>query len=249
MEAYKAMFMALLLTASLSSCERHSEQASSAPIAANPEDVEKSMEIGVYLPDPRSYVAAPDESIGLNQNGKGLAVGTHIESVSISDMHDSEYPLEEAWQEKPALIVFYRGGWCPFCNMQVRELSVFHHRLVEAGVQTVLISADAPDKSALLGAKYEIPFPVLSDPDLLAHRIFNVVLTLDEQTVATYKNDYGIDLEAWSGRDHRSFAVASAFIVDQQGMVKASHAPEDYRQRPSIEQLLQMIERAGVASK
>lgn len=210
--------------------------------------IEPNLGTPISLPDPRSYVAAPDSSIGVNANGKGLEVGTHIESRTIKDMTGADYVLSDAWQSKPALIVFYRGGWCPYCNMQVRELSVYYAKLQSAGVQPILISVDEPDAAALLGAQYEIPFPVLSDPDLMVHQQFNVVLTLDEETVDIYKNQYDIDLSAWSGRDHHSFAVASAFIIDTDGVVKASHAPEDYSQRPSIDQLLKLIEMSGVST-
>ena len=246
METLKGLFLAALILIGLSACERSFESSPIQLEANSEEPVDVSPGAEVSLPDPRSYVAAPDESIGINQNGKGLAAGTQIESVSVSDLYGAKYALEDAWKEKPALIVFFRGGWCPYCNMQVRELSVYHSKLQEAGVQPVLISVDEPDKSALLGAKYDIPFPVLSDPDLIVHKQFNVVLTLDKNTVDVYKNQYDIDLSAWSGRDHRSFAVASAFVVDKDGVVRVSHAPKDYSQRPSIEQLLKLIDMSSL---
>lgn len=195
---------------------------------------------GVKIAKPKPFTVTAPDKLGVNENGKGLKVGSLVKDYTINDINDKPYAISQTWREKPALIVFYRGGWCPFCNMQVRELSENYAKLSAAGVQTVLISADEPDKSAMISAEYNIPFPVLSDPDLLVHKAFNVVLTLDAATVEKYKG-YGINLRDWSGKDHNSFAVASAFLIDRQGRVLVSHAPEDYRSRPSTEQLLNLI--------
>ncbi|MGI9284368.1 MAG: peroxiredoxin-like family protein [Pseudomonadales bacterium] len=207
--------------------------------AATPTDKTSN---SVTVAEPREYKPTATEKLGVNENGKGLMVGEHVEELTINDMYGKPYPIKNAWQDKPALIVFYRGGWCPFCNMQVRELAVNYDTLEEAGVQPILISVDEPDKSAMVSAKYNIPFPVLSDPNLLAHNAFNVVLKLDAATLEKYK-EYGINLQDWSGKGHNSIAVASAFLIDKNGHVVVSHAPEDFASRPSVDQLLAMIEK------
>ena len=196
----------------------------------------------VQIAEPRAFSITADDLLGVNESGKGRPPGHPVADFSLKDIQGNDYAINQSWQDQPALVVFYRGGWCPFCNMQVRELSENHQKLVDAGVQPVLISVDEPDKTAMLSAQYSIPFPVLSDPDLTAHREFNVVLELDEATLSRYE-EYGIELAAWSGMDHNAIAVASVFIVGTKGEILLSHAPEDYSARPSIDQLLMMIER------
>ncbi|MGI9294804.1 MAG: peroxiredoxin-like family protein [Pseudomonadales bacterium] len=196
------------------------------------------------IAEPREYKPTATDKLGVNENNKGLKVGERAEELTINDMHGKPYPIKNAWQENPALIVFYRGGWCPFCNMQVRELATNYDKLKAAGVQPLLISVDEPEKSAMVSAEYDIPFPVLSDPNLIAHNAFNVVLELDDATLEKYK-EYGINLQDWSGKGHNSIAVASAFLIDTSGHVVVSHAPEDYTSRPSVEQLLALIEKMG----
>ena len=190
---------------------------------------------------PMDYTAVENAALGVNENGKGLEPGTEIVALTIADIHGKPFELQQAWREQPALVIFYRGGWCPFCNMQVRELSVKYPQLQAAGVQALLISVDEPDKAAMVDAQYEIPFPVLSDPKLIAHEAFNVVLELSEENLARYR-EYGLDLSAWSGQEHNKIAVSSVFLIDQSGTVLFSHAPEDFRSRPSVEQLVAVIE-------
>ena len=202
---------------------------------------ESEVSVSVVVAEPKRFdVAAPD-GLGVNENGKGMTVGEHPADITIKDMQGKDFAVSSAWAEQPALIVFYRGGWCPYCNGQVRELSESYSKFEAAGVQPVLISVDTPDKSAMVKAKYDIPFPVLSDPGLEAHKAFNVVLELDAKTQAQYQ-EYGIDLQKWSGEPHASIAVASAFIVDMRGHVVFSHAPADFKTRPSAEQLLGLIQ-------
>ncbi len=115
-----------------------------------------------------------------------------------------------------------------------------HDQLKAAGLQVVAISADTADKATMTRAQFDIPFPVLSDPKLIVHEAFNVVLLVDDERLEWYKSK-GLFLKDWSGHEHNKVAVASAFIVDQQGRVLFSHAPIDYSTRPSIDQLLSAI--------
>ena len=192
------------------------------------------------LGGPRQYRAVDKQALGINENGKGLPVGQMIDSVEIVDVHGEPYQIWQAWSEKPALVIFYRGGWCPFCNFQLRELAMEHDQLMAAGLQVVAISADMADKATMTSAQFDIPFPILSDPKLIAHEAFNVVLLVDDERLEWYKSK-GLLLKDWSGQEHSKVAVASAFIVDQQGRVLFSHAPIDYSTRPSIDQLLSAI--------
>ena len=224
---YRAIFILMSLLLTLAACSSNHVETTPVTIAT-----------------PAPYKATAENTLGTNENGKGLNKGTEINNLALTNIHGDNFKLADAWKEKPALIVFYRGGWCPYCNMQVRELAENYQALNSAGVQPVLISVDAPDKTALLSATYQIPFPVLSDPQLIAHQQFNVILKLDEATLVKYR-EYGINLSDWSGQEHNAIAVASVFIIDQQGRVLVSHTVADYSQRPSVEQLLELIEQAA----
>lgn len=199
------------------------------------------------LGGPIHYRAVAEQDLGINENHKGLPVGQKIDSVEIANIGGEPYQIRKAWRERPALIIFYRGGWCPYCNFQLRELAIEHDKIEAAGVQVVVISADTADKVTMTRAQYDIPFPVLSDPKLIAHEAFNVVLQVDAETLERYKSKH-LCLQDWSGQEHNKIAVASAFIVNQQGRVLFSHAPIDYTTRPSIDQLLLAIRQSRLSA-
>ncbi len=203
--------------------------------------VARASDLRLSIRDDVQLQVTPGAQLGTVEDRIGLAVGQKVPDFASQTYGGAPVTFHELLQEAPLLVVFYRGGWCAYCNVQVRQMTVAADEFAGRGVTPVLISVDRPEAASLAQKSYEIPFPVISDPDLAAHRAFNVVFRLDAETREKYKT-YGIVLDEWSGRDHGSFAVASAFLVDASGQVLWSHASTDYKTRPSIAQLLQVLD-------
>lgn len=185
---------------------------------------------------------AETENADLGMVETGLKAGDKPADFSVLTHKGNDEPLKSLLKENaPILVVFYRGGWCPYCNVQIRQLAEAWPEFEKRGVTPVLISVDKPDASAMAKATYEIPFPVLSDPDLKAHEAFDVVVEIDDATAEKYKA-YGIVLEDWSGKDHHKIAAPGIFLVDADGTVEWAHVSKDYKTRPSVDQLLGMLD-------
>jgi peroxiredoxin len=192
-------------------------------------------------PPPRAKETGttPEGRLGTLPDGIGLAPGTKIPAATLESSEGKKVDLTA---EGAMLVVFYRGGWCPFCNFQIRDLTRAHPELAKRGVTPVAISVDRVAESAKTDASYDIPFPVLSDPDLVAHEAFRVVQEVSDEELEKLKG-YGVDLEAHSGRTHHKIAVPAIFLVDGEGTILWAHADRDYKTRPSIEQLLAVVDR------
>lgn len=181
-----------------------------------------------------------DEKLGTMESG--LKAGDNPVNFSVQSHKGEQVKLSELLKAKaPLMVIFYRGGWCPYCNVQIRQLAEAWPEFEKRGVTPVLISVDKPDASAMAKATYEIPFPVLSDPDLKAHEAFDVVVQIDDATAEKYKN-WGIVLEDWSGKDHHKIAAPGIFLLDKSGTVQWAHVSQDYKTRPSVEQLLTVLD-------
>lgn len=192
------------------------------------------------LPAPETLTAPT--ALGVRDGDAGLAPGTPVPDFS-AWRHTGD-PVSKADLfngQKPVLVIFYRGGWCPYCNLQIRQLTEAYDEFSRRGVSLLLISADRPDAAALAQRQYEIPFPVLSDPQLNAHAAFKVAVQMTPELYQQYRQ-YGIDVEQWSGQKHHQFALSSAFLVAADGQVQWAHVSADYRQRPSVAQLLSAID-------
>jgi peroxiredoxin len=182
------------------------------------------------------------ENLGTAPSGFGLKVGDKAPDASLPDVSGKTESLAALFSQGPTLLLFYRGGWCPFCNLQLHEYSVAKPEFDRRGVHLVAISVDKPSEEAKTQAKHGVPFPMLSDSKLVTHRAYHVV---HEPGDAERKGmaGYGIDLAAYSGESHGDFAVPAIFLIDRDGAVRFVHVDEDYKTRPSARQMLAIADR------
>lgn len=183
----------------------------------------------------------PAAALGQLPGDVGIEVGQPAPDARLENADGETLALAELRSRGPLLLVFYRGGWCPFCNLQIRALVEAYPEYERRGVTPVAISVDRPEEAAETRATYEIPFPVLSDPDLAAHEAFRVGRTVPPEELERLRG-FGMDLEAASGRDHHVIAIPSVFYIDREGVVRWAHADLDYRTRPSNRQILDAID-------
>jgi peroxiredoxin len=194
----------------------------------------------------KEHATPADERLGTLPAGIGLPVGSTAPDAQLKDAQGREVNLREvAAHGGDTLIVFYRGGWCPYCNFQIHELTAAYPEFRDRGVLPVAISVDRAEEAARTQATYEIPFPVLSDPELSAHRAYLVLHQVDEAEFARLQG-FGHDLERASGQTHHLIAVPAMFLIDSTGQVRWAHADRDYKVRPGVSQLLAAIDRLRV---
>lgn len=143
--------------------------------------------------------------------------------------------------ENALLLVFSRGGFCPYSNFEIRELARNASAFRSRGVGIVVITADRPPEAEKTRATYAAPFPVLSDGDLVLHDIYRVGHQADAKELKSLALGR-VDVEPWSNRKHHRFAVPSLFLVNRTGRVLWSHATEDERTRPKVSQILAALD-------
>jgi peroxiredoxin len=189
---------------------------------------------------PRPATALDDDEVGMRPDGVGLAPGARPDAFSVRDPEGAAVASADLLAAGRTLVVFYRGGWCPFCSFQLRELAAVHDEIEAREVRLVAVSVDRPEGAAATRAALEAPFPVLADPDLSAHDAFGVTLALEHPEVARLK-EMGLDIEAWSGKSHHRMAVPSLFVLEG-GEIRFAHVDPDYRRRPSPSQVLAVLD-------
>lgn len=170
-------------------------------------------------------------------NIKPLAVGANAPTFEVRRADGSAFAFESSKLGKPALLVFYRGGWCPYCNTHLSNLRKVEPQLRELGYELLFLSADQP---SLLYSSLKEPnlgFTILSDNKMTAARAFGIAFRVDDATVEQYKK-FNIDLEKASGETHRQLPVPAVFIVDTQGIIRFAYANPDYRVRIENDELV-----------
>ena len=141
------------------------------------------------------------------------------------------------------LVSFYRGAWCPYCNLELKALHERQAEIAAAGVTLVAISPQTPDYSLSTQQKHDLKFPVLSDQGNKVARQFGLVFTVDASLKPIYQA-FGIDLKAHNGDASFELPVPATYLVARDGSVLEAFVNSDYRSRLEPEIVLAWIENA-----
>jgi peroxiredoxin len=152
--------------------------------------------------------------------------------LTLKTEKSTPFDLSTALTRQPTVLVFYRGGWCPYCNAHLAALAEIEGALQKAGIRLIAISPDQPSKLYDAPERNTKPgYLLLSDQDMKAADAFGIGFTVSDEIVAKYKTSFGIDLEEASGRNHHRLPYPSVFVVDTAGVIRFAHVNPDYRMR------------------
>ena len=161
-----------------------------------------------------------------------LAVGSAIPAVTVRNPDGSERRLGPGPLARPMVLIFYRGGWCPYCNRHLGALKKIEPQLIGLGFDLVFLSADRPEILYSSLKEPDIHYTLLSDASMRAARAYRVAYRLGPEALKQY-GEYGVDLEAASGEKHHELPVPAAFIIDRAGIIRFEYANPDYTVRIS----------------
>ncbi len=171
---------------------------------------------------------------------KALTLGMPVPNVSLTDALGNAVGLKSLHGGKPTVIVFYRGGWCPYCNLELREWQRLLPELQSVGAQLIAISPQLPDSSLNTSQKNELAYPVLSDSSLAAANAFGIAFELPPELVELYSK-VGNDLPTVNGNGQWVLPIPATFVFDAAGNLVFRHVESDYRQRAEPAQVIELL--------
>lgn len=175
-----------------------------------------------------------------------LLIGASVPKLVLQTPDGKAFDLNQTVKERPTVLIFYRGGWCPYCNTQLGQLQTIEPELLKLGYQILAISPDRPSKLGESVEKHKLTYTLLSDHAMQAAQVFGIAFRVDDATLKKYKG-YGIDLEASSGEKHRLLPVPSVFIAGKDGLIKFAYVNPDYKVRLAPDELLSAARTAATA--
>ncbi|MCC5843213.1 MAG: AhpC/TSA family protein [Verrucomicrobia bacterium] len=174
----------------------------------------------------------------LNLSAEPIGKGAALPDAEVRRADGEAVSLAKLTRDQKTVLVFYRGGWCPFCNTQLAALVEIEDELRENGWRILAVSPDRPEIVKEAKKESDYPYLLVSDSDMNAAKAFGLAFTVDEEGFDRLKG-FGIDLEAASGKTHRMLPVPAVFLVDAEGEIVFAHHDPDYRKRLSNEAILQ----------
>ncbi|HTH14288.1 MAG TPA: peroxiredoxin-like family protein [Spirochaetia bacterium] len=174
---------------------------------------------------------------------KPLGTGEEIPSFTLPDALGRPVNSTDLLVKGPLVIVFYRGAWCPWCNVQLKGIQDNLEEIQQLGAQLVAISPMTPDDSLSLAEKHGLEYPVLSDRGLKIAREFGLVYPLDE-AMQTFHQTIGVDLIRWNGSGTVELPVPATYVVDHDGIV-VSRVDPDWRDRMDPLEIIAALQKLG----
>ena len=172
-----------------------------------------------------------------------LTVGAQVPDGPLMTLQGKKVHLAALLSQKPAVLIFYRGGWCPYCNLQMGQLVKVEPELKKMGYQVLAISPDKPQKLRESLQKHQINYTLLSDRTMELTGKFGLAYRVGQEQLMTLQK-YGKDLDSNTGNGLHLLPVPAAYVVDAKGIVRFVYYNPDITVRVDPNALLKAAKEA-----
>ncbi|WP_394746930.1 peroxiredoxin-like family protein [Spongiimicrobium salis] len=186
------------------------------------------------------------EIINSGLREKSLQLGDTVPNAPLTTMTGETKAVEEYIASEYLILNFYRGGWCPYCNLELREYERLQNDFSEIGVSILAISAERPQLTNDTALKNILTYPIATDVDARFMKTLGIVFSLDEATKKEYRN-FGIDLGHIHGNNNDELPVPAVYVINKNREIVFVHFEEDYMTRLEPLTLLEVLKTTLVA--
>lgn len=163
-----------------------------------------------------------------------LLIGEKVPDTEITSSENSQISLLEIVGKKPSVLLFYRGGWCPFCNAHLAEVGEITSEIAELGYQIIAVSPDSPKELKASLSEQKLDYELYSDADGSLSQAMGLAFRTPEK--------YGSMLSKASGGKNSGFLpVPALFVLDTKGTILFEYISPNYKQRITAPLLLDVL--------
>ncbi len=170
----------------------------------------------------------------------GLKAGAKMPSFTLIDANGKAVKSQNLIKKGNLVLVFYRGAWCPFCNLYLKKLQENLAQIKAAGGEVAAISVENADRSLSVAQKNKVEFRVLSDPNFETARKFGIVYQLPKETDELYVA-HGLDLAKYNSTDKPELPLAATYIINQKGEIVYAYLEPDYKKRAEPAEIIENL--------
>ena len=175
----------------------------------------------------------------------GLKVGEKAPDFTLKNPFGKQVRLANELAKGPVVLVFYRGAWCPYCNLQMHQLQTILPQIKKYGARIVAVTPQQPDKSLAQFKKAGYPFEVLSDLDYKIIKTYKLYWEVSDELDQAYKHTFGLDVTTFNGKGRRGLPIPATYVLDKSGVIRAAYADTNYQTRMEPADLLAALEMLG----
>jgi len=173
---------------------------------------------------------------------KAIQTGSVLPSFNLPDVNNKAVSLE-SFTNKFLIVTFYRGGWCPYCNLELKAFQEILPDLKKLDAGLIAISPETPDNSLTTSEKNELSFTVLSDIDNLYAKSLGLVFQMPEDLRELY-HSFNLNVDVHNGNKDYELPMPATYVLNAQREIIYSFTPEDYRDRLEPKTILEVLHKS-----
>ncbi len=182
------------------------------------------------------------EEQGISKNA--LKTGDSFKNVQLTNIDGNSVNLYDYFNENDFLVVnFYRGAWCPYCNLELNALQAILGDLKSLNSSLIAISPQTPDNSLSTKEKNEVEFEVLSDIGNKVAKDIGLVFSLADELKPIY-DKFGIDIPSTNGDDSFELPMPAIYVINKDKEIVFSFIDEDYTKRCEPQDIIEAIKKS-----
>jgi peroxiredoxin len=189
-----------------------------------------------------TMLRATNALIESGQADRALKAGDKAPEFSLTDADGNIYNSSDLLARSPLVVTFYRGVWCPYCNMDLAALEAERAEIEARGVRLVAISPQTAANSRKSQRDNKLNFPILSDKDSEVANKFGIRFSLPDDLIEVYRS-FGTDLSQFNfGQDWR-LPMPARYVIGRDGVIAYAEVNPDYSRRPDPSELLPVLDK------
>ncbi|HCO27324.1 MAG: peroxiredoxin [Gimesia sp.] len=170
-------------------------------------------------------------------------VGDTAIDAQLSGWDGKSVKLSDLWQEGPIVLMWYRGGWCPYCNIQLRAMQQSMDKIENAGAKLVILTPELPEKAKETAEANELNIVALHDKGSAVARKYGLVFELPEAIVPAYRDK--LKLPEYNGNDAMELPLAATYVIDKSGKITYAFLDADYKKRAEPADVIEAVKTAA----
>ncbi|WP_417736168.1 peroxiredoxin-like family protein [Rosistilla oblonga] len=178
----------------------------------------------------------------LQSGANALEVGQQAPEFELPNPQGDSVSLSSWLAKGPVVVTFYRGNWCPYCNLQLRAMQQRLPDLRRLGAELVAITPQLPDESLTQIEQASLEFPVLSDQDARVAAEYGVAWKVPELILDHMRNDRNLELATINGGNGSVLPIPATFVLNREGIVTWRFVDVDYRQRAEPDEIVAALQ-------
>jgi len=170
---------------------------------------------------------------------KALNIGDKAPNFTLNNALNQPVSLYNTLENGPVVLTWYRGGWCPYCNITLHHLQEHLPEFKKAGATLLALTPELPDNSLNTSEKNNLEFTVLSDIGNTVGKTYGVVFELTKEVASIYQEGFGLNQK--NGDNSNELPLAATYVIDKKGVIQYAFLDADYKERAESKEIVSAL--------